>query len=60
MPKALLIELHSWRGVSVGRDLFLNVVVLGFVTIAIARFRVTDWLKSVASELRILKGRTNA
>lgn len=60
MPKSLLIELHSWRGFSTGRDLFLNVVVLGFVTIAVARFRVTDWLKSVACELRILKGRTNA
>ena len=60
MPKSLLIELHSWRGLSFGRDLFLSVAVIGFVTIAVARFRVTDWLKSVASELRILKGRNNA
>lgn len=60
MPKALLIELHSWRGLSIGRDLFLNVAVLGFVTIAVSRHRLSDKLRALLRELTILKGRDHA
>lgn len=57
MPKALLIEMHSWRGLSFGRDLFLSVAVLGFVTVAVSRDRLSDKLRALLRDLSIFKGR---
>ena len=60
MPKSLLIEIHGWRGLSIGRDLFLNVLVLGFVTIAVSRHRLSDKLRAILQDLSILKKRDHA
>jgi len=60
VPKSLLIELHSWRGLTFGRDLFLNVAVIGFVTIAVSRHRLSDKLRLLLRDLSIFKGKDHA
>jgi hypothetical protein len=44
---ALLIEFHGWRGVALGRDLFLYTARLGFLTIGVSRLLVSDRLRQL-------------
>jgi len=53
MKAMLLIEVHPWRGVCRGRDLFFIEIRLGFVTVAVARTLVSDRLRSFINMLRI-------
>lgn len=58
--RALLIELHPWRGISLGRDLFYWALILGFVTLVISRHRITDRLHALLADLRRLREKDHA
>ena len=50
----LIVETHSWRGFSFGRDLFLILLVAGWITIGLTRHSVLDRLRELTARLRAL------
>ena len=52
MKRSLLIEIHPWRGFSFGRDLFVRVAVLGWITVAVAPGSILDRLRALVEKMR--------
>lgn len=55
MKGSLLIEVHGWRGVETGTDLFSHALRLGFVTFYISRELVSDALLELKAKLETLR-----
>lgn len=51
MKGTLMVEVHPWRGIGTARDLFFAELRLGFVTLAISRFLLTERLRRLNAEL---------
>ncbi len=52
---SLLVELHRWRGVRAGSDLFLRYLVLGWLTVGGSRFVMTDLMERLRVSLRAFR-----
>lgn len=53
MRRTVIIETHGWRGISYARDtLFTRVLVLGWVTIAIAPGSIIQKLRALYDKVK--------
>lgn len=59
-PRSILIEGHRWAGVSARREGGFGLVVLGWVTVAMAPDRLSARLRDAVAAIRAALDRENA